>query len=227
MLDRIAAGRTDLVFDWIAAGGAVTASFDGASLMQWCDYYGDVSAMRRLMADGARIEAPAPDLGLRRAAFHGHWRLCEFLIEQGADPNAASPDDGETALHAALCKRESFTHEQVVRVLLAAGADPNRVTLAGAETGGFMRDVRNRGETALHRAAAYGTPGAIRLLLDASARLDARDAVGDSPLSWASRSLRSTQVLRMLCFGPFRIHPDHAPMEQYLIGGPLAPRAPG
>lgn len=220
MLERIAAGRTDLVLDWLEQGGAVDAMADGASLLQWCGYYGDVSALRHLVERGVALMGLGTNLDLNGAAFHGHWQLCEYLISAGADANAALADTGETPLHAALCKFESLRHEQVVRVLLSAGADPRRATIAGAPTGCFMRDVRTRGETPLHRAAAYGTAATIRMLIDAGARLDARDANGDSPLSWGSWALRAPNILRLLCFGEHRIHPEHRGMEANLIGGP-------
>lgn len=216
MLDRIAAGRTDLVIDWLGEGGAPDAQVQGASLIGWCAYYGDVSALRLLVERGVPL-----DLGLCGPAFHGHWRLCEYLIEQGADPNAALADTGEAPLHSALCAFESVAHEQVVRVLLAAGADPAARTRRGAETGCFMRDVRTRGETPLHRAAAYGTPAAIRLLIDAGAPLDLRDANGDTPLSWASWASRDASVLHLLCHGPHRVNPDRRTMAANLIGWPL------
>ena len=221
MLDRIAAGRTDLIDEWLAAGGSPSASVDGAKLLNWCAYFGDISAIRRLLGANQTLDALGHNLGLSGAAFHGHWQLCEFLLEKGADPNFADPDCGEVALHTALCTREHYEHEQVVRVLLASGADPNRLTLAGSETGSFMRDVRTRGEAPLHRAAAFGTIGAIRLLLEAGAIIDQRDAAGDSPLSWASWALRDAEVLSLLAFEPFRINPDRKSMRDYLVGGPV------
>jgi ankyrin repeat protein len=221
ILERIAAGRTDLVFDWVAEGGAIDADAQGGSLVGWCGYYGDVSGLRFLLGQGASLADFGPTLGLGAAAFHGHWRLCQYDLESGADPNFADPDSGETALHAALCKRQSLAHERVVEVLLAAGADPNRPCAHGVETGCFMRDIRTKGETPLHRAAAYGTARTIRLLLDAGAALDARDAHGDSPLTWASWALRDADVLRMLCFGPHRIDPEHSSMEDHLLGKPV------
>jgi hypothetical protein len=226
MLDRIAAGRTDLVFEWTGQGGAFDAEVDGAHLMQWCAYYGDVSGLRHLMARGGRLERLGADLGLNAAAFHGHWRLCEFLLEHGADANHAEPGTEEVPLHAALCKHESLAHERVVAVLLKFGADPNRKTVPGAETGGFMRDARTRGETPLHRAASFGTAKAIQLLLDAGAQIDAKDCVGDSPLSWGSWSLRHDDILRLLCYGPYRIRPDRAGMAANLLGGPVAGATP-
>ena len=160
------------------------------------------------------------DLGLNAAAFHGHWRLCEFLLEHGADANFTEVDTGETPLHAALCSASRPGCELAVRVLLSYGADPNRATKVGVETGAFMRDCRTRGETPLHRAAAYGSEAVILELLAAGARLDARDANGDSPLSWASWHLRPAPILHRLCFGEFTVRPDRKGMEENLLGAP-------
>lgn len=220
MLQRIADGRTDLVFRWIADGGDPQAESSGSSLLGWCAYYGDVSAIRFLQGRGVPLAALGPDFGLNGAAFHGHWRLCEYLLEEGVDPRSRLPDTGETPLHAALCKLESPAHERVVEVLVAAGADLGAATIPGVETGAFMRDVRTRGETALHRAAAYGTAGAIRMLIDAGAPLDAKDANGDTPLSWASWALRDAPILHLLCFGRHRVNPGRQNMAASLIGRP-------
>jgi len=233
MLDRIADGRTDLVFEHIARGHPATArDSDGVSLIQWCAYYGDVSAIRHLLAQGESLESLGPNFDLNGAAFHGHWRLCQFLVEQGADVNHPLSDTGETPLHAALCKPDRPAHEHVVRILLAAGANANAVTKPGVETGCFMRDCRTRGETPLHRAAAFGTEGAIDALIAAGAALDARDVNGDSPLTWASWHGRAAFILAGLCFPGQSIHPqavaqsrlDHGlgwgAMEGNLLGKP-------
>jgi len=206
MLDRIADGRTDLVFDYLAQGHPPNAmDANGVSLMQWCAYYGDVSALRYLMSRGAMLDALGDNLDLNGAVYHGHWQLCQFLIGHGADVNFPLPDTGETPLHAAVCKANRPAYNLVVRVLLDAGADPNRATRHGVETGSFMRDCRTRGETPLHRAAAFGDAEGIRLLLDAGAVIDARDANGDTPLSWASWHLRPGEILQLLCHGLYSI----------------------
>ena len=211
------------MFDYLAEGGlAIATDEDGVSLIQWCAYYGDVSAIRFLMANGASLETLGVDYGLSTASFHGHWRLCQFLLENGAKVNEAASDTGETPLHSALCTTRRVNHNVVMKVLLAHGADPNAKTKPGVETGGFMRDCRTKGETPLHRAAAFGDADAIQMLLKAGALIDAKDANGDSPLSWASWYLRPPSILRMLCYGPFRIRPDYAGMEANLQGGPLA-----
>jgi ankyrin repeat protein len=208
MIPRIAAGRTDLVFEHLAGGGAATAADEhGTPLIRWCAYYGDVSAIRVLLPHGETLASLGDNLGLDGAAFHGHWRLAEFLLENGADPNAPLPDSGETPLHAATA-RSGPAQTLVVRVLLAAGADATRACKPGVETGAFMRDVRTRGETPLHRAAAYGDLDMIERLIAAGAQKDAKDSNGDTPLGWASWARRSPDILRPLCWGPHRIHPD-------------------
>jgi len=206
MLKRIADGRTDLVFDYVAQGHTADSLGDsGVSLLQWCAYHGDVSAIRYLVSCGASLNLLGPNLDLNGAVFHGHWRLCEFLIEHGADVNFPMPQTSETPLHAALCKTNNSVYNPILKVLLAHGADPNRTTKAGVETDSFMRDCRTKGETPLHRAAAFGDAEAIQLLLDAGAVIDAKDAFGDTPLSWASWYLRPRPILRMLCYGKYSV----------------------
>ncbi|HUI50221.1 MAG TPA: ankyrin repeat domain-containing protein [Terriglobales bacterium] len=224
ILDEITNGRTELAFEYLAAGNpANSRDGDGVSLLQWCAYYGDVSAMKHLLANGAAIESLGENLGLDAASFHGHWQLCKFLIERGADVNRIDKDTGESPLHATLCTSERMRRNLVMKVLLAHGANPNCFTKPNVETGGFMRDCRTKGETPLHRAAAFGDKEAIQLLLDAGAKIDAKDMNGDSPLSWASWYARPTAILRKLLYGNHRIHPKNRPMDANLAGNPLPP----
>ncbi len=231
LIPRIVDGRTDLVVDLLDGGRPATATDDrGTPLIRWCAYYGDVTAVRMLLDRGAPSSSLGVNLGLHDAAFHGHWRLCQFLIERGADVNLPIDETGETALHAATCKANRPAYTLVIEVLLAHGAQPDAITKPGVGTGAFMRDARTKGETPLHRAAAFGTEEAIRMLLDAGARRDARDAHGDTPLSWASWHLRPDRIIRLLCHDGFTIHPDRnstfdhglgwGEMERSLLGKP-------
>ena len=136
LFDKITAGRTDLVFEYLSQGHPATATDkQGVSLIKWCAYYGDVSAIKYLLANGESLASLKGELNA--AAFHGHWRLCQFLIENGADPNEPLDDTGETPLHAALCKA-SPSHDRTVKVLLAHGANPNTRTKPDVETGSFI-----------------------------------------------------------------------------------------
>jgi ankyrin repeat protein len=221
LLDRIVKGRTDLVFDHVAQGGSASATdANGVRLIEWCAYYGDVSAVRLLLQRGETLASLGANFGLGGAAFHGHWRLCEFLIESGADVNAAAADTGETALHSALCTADRTAHDLVVKVLLAAGADPSRATRPSIETGCFMRDSRTRAETPLHRAAAFGSEETIELLLSAGASREARDMNGDTPLGWASWYGRPDAILRRLCYGGFKVRPDRVSLRAAVLGTP-------
>ncbi len=220
LLERIADGRTDLVWAYMAEGHPAGVSSGGMGLLGWCAYYGDVSAMRFMLEHGQSLASLGPNLGLNAAAFHGHWQLCEFLIESGAEVNGSDAETGETPLHSALCTADRDAHDLVVKVLLTHGADVNRTTRSSAATGSFMRDCRTKGETPLHRAAAFGTEQTLELLLAAGARIDARDANGETPLSWASWYGRPDTILRSLCYGEYTIRPDRKPMRVSLLGRP-------
>ena len=164
------AGRTCSVPCWKRVSLPNFQNPHGVSLMQTCAYYGDVSAVRTLLTRGVSLQALGPNLGLSAACFHGHWRLCLLLLEHGANVNDQSEETKETPLHASLCTTDRILYDRVVEVLLSRGADPNLPAANGVATGGFMRDARTKGETALHRAAAFGDEGTVKMLLDAGAR---------------------------------------------------------
>jgi uncharacterized protein len=206
LLDKIVNGRTDMVFDYLAQGNPANAKNErGVSLIQWCAYYGDVSAIKFLISQGESPRSMGENLDLNGAVFHGHWQLCEYLLELGADVNYPLNDTAETPLHAALCKSNRPEFETIIKILLQHGANPNTVTKQGVETDAFMRDIRTKAETPLHRAAAFGSEEAIQLLLNAGAKIDAKDMHGDSPLTWASWHLRPRSILKKLCYGDFRV----------------------
>jgi ankyrin repeat protein len=209
MIEKIAGGRTDLVVDWIASGGAATAAdAHDVTLIEWCAIHGDVGAIRHLLSHGASLAALGANLGLVNAVFYAHWQLGEFLVESGVDVNVADPETGETALHFALSKPASPARDRIVQILLACGADPHRTTKPGVETGAFMRDCRTKGETPLHRAAAFGSEASIRALLEAGASREAKDVNGDTPLGWASWYLRPRPILRQLSYAHHTVRGD-------------------
>jgi len=210
LLDRIARGRTDLVFELLHLPNAGEALATGAvSALSWFVHYGDVTALKAVREAGFDLAPLDLDRELGNAAFCGHWTVCDFLILHGADPRAILPETGETPLHAALAKAGRPAFHPVVRLLLDHGADPNARTIPGRPTGAFMRDVVTRGESPLHRAAAYADAETIELLLARGADRTLRDAHGASPLTWASEHLRPGRILALLAHGEHRVSEAH------------------
>ncbi|MEZ5961057.1 MAG: ankyrin repeat domain-containing protein [Hyphomonadaceae bacterium] len=210
ILERIAGGRTDLVFallqltDWRAILNTAPAS-----PLAWFVYYNDVTALKAVLAAGGDLSAFDLDHELSNAAFFGHWKVCDFLLTQGANAAHANPATGETPLHNAVSRAGRPDFIYVVRLLLEHGADPNARTIPDRETAAFMRDVRTKGETPLHRAAAYCDRAVIQALIELGGDPTLRDANGDTPLSWASWHQRPGTVLTLLQHGPHRIGDAH------------------
>lgn len=206
ILAWIAGGRTDRILDLMAPPNWREILREGTVRpLQWLVYYGDVTGLKAVRAAGGDLGSIDLNTELGNAAFCGHWMMCDLLISLGADPRHAMEDTGETPLHSALSKAGRPPFTRIVQLLLERGADPNAATIPGRETGAFMRDVRTCGETPLHRAAAYGDEEAIALLLAHGADREARDAHGDSPLTWASRHLRPGAILIQLAHGEHQV----------------------
>jgi len=166
---------------------------------------GDLTAICDCLEKGGAINGRSFNNSspLEAAAYNGQAAACDLLLQSGADPNATHASTGETVLHQVITKAGDPRRTRIVKALVVAGADVNRQTVPGASTLSFARDIRTRGETALHRAAAYGDLDMITALVAAGADKSARDINGDSPLTWASWHLRDNAVLRSLLFGEF------------------------
>lgn len=134
---------------------------------------------------------------LAGVAYMGAAECVRLLLEAGADPNYCEGATAETALHANLSKPQNAPHEST-RYLIEHGANPNARTIPGQRTYAFWRDTRTRGETPLHRAAAFASQEIVQLLLDAGADKTIRDVNGDSPQSWASWHWRDKALIDML-----------------------------
>lgn len=158
------------------------------------------SVVEYLLSKGADPNRQTNEGGasvLAGIAYMNNADCVRLLLEGGADPNAANESTGETALHSCLAKPDGDRHA-VVKLLIEHRADPNQRTIPGVKTLAFWRDVRTRGETPLHRAAAYATEETIQLLLKAGADKTIRDANGDSPQSWASWHWRPKPLIDLL-----------------------------
>lgn len=147
---------------------------------------GDLDALRSAVDDPAAIPSGPMPVGigdsLTYAIYWSPLRFIRQLLELGANPSAPA-DDGFPPLIAALsCGRTEpgANHRtdvnDIVRLLLAFGADPNQ------------RGVNDW--TALHMAVAERNGIAVQLLLDAGADPGLRTRIDDceTPMGMAERA---------------------------------------
>ena len=128
--------------------------------------HGDLESARLLVAAGADVNDAAP-MGtstLVVAAHSGHGALAAFLLEQGADANAA--DAGYTALHAAVLRGDL----ELVTALMAHGADPNPRLMRGTPARRVSTDWtlghNMIGATPFWLAARFREPAIMRVLAE-------------------------------------------------------------
>jgi ankyrin repeat protein len=133
---------------------------------------GDVTSARLLVAAGADVnDADAWGVSATVLAAHsGFGELVEFLLERGANPNAA--EAGFTALHAAIMRRDT----RIAKALLAGGADANAPLRAWTPTRRSSKDYNFApelvGATPYWLAARFSAPDIMRLLLNHGAKPD-------------------------------------------------------
>jgi ankyrin repeat protein len=198
-------GDLDRVRALVEAGADVNATDEHGSGTLLTFHPQVVEYLLSKGADPNRQTNESGDPILSGVAYFNNVKCVRLLLQAGADPNALVKDTAETALHGCVIGlgknvTEADRHE-VVKLLIGHGADPNRRTVPGRGTAAFWRDVRTRGETPLHRAAAYASEETVRLLLDAGADKTIRDANGDSPQSWASWHWRPKPLIDLLAPG--------------------------
>jgi ankyrin repeat protein len=117
------------------------------------------------VAAGANVnDADAWGVSATTLAAHSDYRdVVEFLLEKGADPNAAAA--GFSALHDAIMHRD----EQMVSALLDHGADANAPLKTWTPNRRSAKDFYFQpelvGATPFWLAARFTEPGVMRLLL--------------------------------------------------------------
>ena len=125
------------------------------------------------------------------AAHGGHTALALFLLEQGADPNAA--EAGYSALHAATLRGD----ETLVAALLARGADADAPVLRGSpgrrNSPDYVLEHDVVGATPFWLAAHFAEPAIMQALADHGAELQMVMEDGTTPLMAAVAARRRTE----------------------------------
>jgi ankyrin repeat protein len=130
---------------------------------------GDLESAKLLVAAGANVnDADAWGVTATVMAAHSGFReMVVFLLDKGANPNAAAA--GFTALHVAIVRRD----EQMASALLARGADPNARLQTWTPTRRSSLDWNFApelvGTTPIWLAARFGQPAVMRLLKEKGA----------------------------------------------------------
>lgn len=117
----------------------------------------------------AEARTPSDESPLMIAALNGHEDLCRLLIAKGAAVNKT----GWTALHYASTRG----HLEIIRLLL------DKYAYIDAES--------PNGTTPLMMAAFYGTPSAVKLLLESGADPSLKNIQGLSAIDFANRANRA------------------------------------
>jgi len=126
---------------------------------------GDLESARLLLAAGADVnDADAWGVSATVLAAHsGFTEMVEFLLDKGANANAAGP--GFTALHEAIMRRD----ERMVTALLAHGANPNTPLQTWTPERRSSEDFNFApaivGATPFWLAARFDEPAVMRLLV--------------------------------------------------------------
>jgi ankyrin repeat protein len=146
---------------------------DGSTALHWAVQQDALDIVDQLLRAGANVKTPnrynvTP---LTLACTNGNFAIVERLLKAGADPNTALPG-GETVLMTAARTGKP----DVIKALLAYGADPNA-------------KESTRGQTALMWAAGEDNEGAIKVLMEGGAKIDARTGA-NAPAAAAGRGGR-------------------------------------
>ncbi len=137
----------------------------GETAMLFAARVGDLESAKLLAASGASVnDADAWGVSATVMAAHaGFTELVEWLLDRGADPNAAAA--GFTAMHAAIMRRDT----RMVAALLAHGADANAPLQTWTPTRRSSRDHNFApelvGATPFWLASRFNQPDVMRLLL--------------------------------------------------------------
>jgi uncharacterized protein len=173
----------------------------GDTALMFAARAGDLDSAKLLVAARANVnDADAWGVSATVMAAHfGYTELVEFLLDRGADPNAATA--GFAALHAAIMHHD----EKMVGALLAHGADPNVTLQTWTPTRRSSRDFNFGpelvGATPFWLAARFTEPGVMRLLVKHGANPRVVHRADYADLSQTRRTQVTTALMAAIGMG--------------------------
>ncbi len=198
LLDQIRQERTDRIFDLLRLPEWRAALDEGhvKVRLQWLVYYNDVTALKAVLEAGGDLgKASTSTCRLQPRGVLRALERCATFSSHGADAKTATTESGETPLHAALAM--AMVALTILYVVAAARPRTRRERLNARTIPTRRAPARSCATCAprarrrsIQRTAAYADALTIQFLLEHGADKEARDANGDSPLSWASEHLR-------------------------------------
>jgi uncharacterized protein len=143
---------------------------------------GNVSAIKRALENGAKIEQRTPDSGdifirsctpIMLAAYYRHPNAVRYLLKRGANVNAKTSSKHTPLMYA--CMNNQYhplqkypINQEIIKLLIARGANVN------AEDHG--------GDTALYYASYAGSLWAVKMLVKSGARINNPRGIASQPV---------------------------------------------
>ena len=176
----------------------------GMTALLYAAREGHIDTVRALVEAGANVNLLSADKfsPLVEAITNAHFDLAMYLLAHGADPNLATVS-GMTALYAAIdsqwaphawfpqpsTEQEKTSHLELMKALLAKGADPNAAITERIWFRSYTNDytwVDTAGATPFWRAAQSSDGPAMHLLVEHGADPKKATLAGDTPLHAAA-----------------------------------------
>ena len=194
LMEAVSVGDLDWVRSLVESGADVNAADEHRS-GTLLNFHPGITAY--LLSKGANPNTQTNENGasvLAGLCFVNQLECARLLLAHGADVNRGRDESMETPLHHALAGGADI---EVIRLLVDSGADVNAKTLPGVCSYNFYGSTPTRGETPLHRAAAFASIEIVQLLLQAGADRAVRDVRGESPHVWAGWFRREKKVVEL------------------------------
>ena len=157
LFEAASLGRLDRLRELADPSRVNARSADGFTALHFAAFFGQPSAAKILIENGAAVDAVAGNsmkvMPLHSAASARNLETVRLLLENGAPPNARQ-QSGWTPLHAAAQNGDS----PMIELMLKSGADPNAMNDDGKTPAATAREKGHAAIAARLEAAAGNPP---------------------------------------------------------------------